>query len=101
MNPRESRIVQHIRRWPRRVVIVVGTLLVLLIAARIALPYVVKSQINARLETIPGYAGHVDNVSIHLWRGAYSLHGIAIYKVDEKVREPLFPRQDDRFFRRL
>jgi hypothetical protein len=90
MEPRTSRLVQHIRRWPRRVLIVVAALIVVLVAARLALPYVVKSQVNARLQNIPGYAGHVDDIGIHLWRGAYSLHGIAIYKVDEKVREPFF-----------
>jgi hypothetical protein len=72
------------------VVIVIATLVLLLVAARVALPYIVKSQINARLADIPGYAGHVDDIGIHLWRGAYSLHGVAIFKMNEKVREPFF-----------
>lgn len=90
MKPSESRVVQRIRRWPRRVVYSVVALLVLLAAARIALPYIVKRQVNAKLEGIPGYVGHVDDVRIHLWRGAYSLHGIAINRQENNVREPFF-----------
>jgi hypothetical protein len=90
MNPSPSRVVQRIRRWPRRVLWSVVTVIVLLLAARLALPYVVKRQINAKLESIPGYVGHVDDIRIHLWRGAYSLHGIAINRNENNVREPFF-----------
>jgi hypothetical protein len=90
MKPSQSRIVQRIRRWPRRVLVTLSVLVAILVAARIALPYVVKRQINARLESIPGYVGHVEDVRIHLWRGAYSLHGIAIYRHEGNVREPFF-----------
>jgi hypothetical protein len=90
MKPSQSPIVQRIRRWPRRVLVTLGVLAVILVAARVALPYVVKRQINARLESIPGYVGHVEDVRIHLWRGAYSLHGVAIYRHEGNVREPFF-----------
>lgn len=63
---------------------------VVLLAARIALPFVVRRMMNDRLERIPGYAGHVDKVSIHLWRGAYSLHGFSILREDGRVEEPFF-----------
>lgn len=85
---KNSRVVRRIRAWPRRTAITVGVLLVVLAAARIALPFVVKRQINARLESIPGYVGHVEGVGIHLWRGAYSLHDLAIYRLNGTVREP-------------
>lgn len=78
----------RIRRWPRQVVITVGVMLLLLFAARLAAPSIVKRQVNARLQSIPGYTGQVENISLHLWRGAYSLGGVAIYKVSERVREP-------------
>ena len=88
MKPGQTRVVQHIRRWPRRVLFTVIAVIVVLIGVRLALPTVIKRQINARLETIPGYVGTVDSVRLHLWRGAYSLHGIAIYRQEDKVREP-------------
>lgn len=90
MKPSQSRVVQRIRRWPRRVLYIVGAVVLILVAARIALPYVVKRQVNAKLESIPGYVGHVDDIRIHLWRGAYSLHGIAINRNENNVREPFF-----------
>ena len=47
----------------------------ILLTGRMALPFVVQRLMNDRLERIPGYTGHVDKVGLHLWRGAYSLHG--------------------------
>jgi hypothetical protein len=88
MPDRPSRLVQHVRRWPRRVVYAVGGLLLVLLAVRLALPWVVKSQINQRLSGIPGYTGNVQDVDLHLWRGAYTLVGIAIYRQNGQVREP-------------
>lgn len=83
-----SRLAQHVRRWPRRVIYTVATLLLVLLVARIALPHVIKSQINQRLAAIPGYSGHVQDIDLHLWRGAYSLVGLAIYRQNGQVREP-------------
>jgi len=86
----DSRIARHVRRWPRRVVLTIAVVAVLLLGARIALPFVVKNQVNARLEGIPGYVGHVDRVGIHLWRGAYSLHDIGINRQEGQLRQPFF-----------
>jgi hypothetical protein len=69
-------------------VLALAVVAVLLLAARIALPFVVKHQINARLAAIPGYTGRVETVGIHLWRGAYSLGDIAIFRQSGQVREP-------------
>lgn len=84
------RIAQHVRRWPRRVLITIVVIAVVLIAARIALPYIVERQVNRRLASIPGYAGAVDNVGIALLRGAYKLNGVAIFRMQGEVREPFF-----------
>lgn len=74
----------------RRVLIVVSVLLVLLVAARVALPYVLRQAINQRLEAIPDYTGSVDQVGVSLWRGAYTLHGLVISKRYGTVKEPFF-----------
>lgn len=81
-------IVHHVRRWPRRVLITVVAIVLVLVAARIALPYVVEHQVNQRLANIPGYTGTVDNIGIALVRGAYEMNGVAIYRMEGKVREP-------------
>ncbi|MFC6999052.1 DUF748 domain-containing protein [Rufibacter roseus] len=51
---------------------------VLLLAFRIALPYVVKSYVNKTLEELPGYTGYVEDVDIALIRGAYQIEGLVL-----------------------
>ena len=61
----------------------------LLIAARVAAPSWIERKINARLDRIGDYHGHVEDVSLHLWRGAYELHELTIEKTSGKVPVPL------------
>lgn len=61
-----------------------------LLALRLALPYLLRDAINRRLARIPDYSGHVEEVRLHLWRGAYSMHGLEILKRNHAVREPFF-----------
>src|SRR5687768_17690293 len=83
-----SRILQRIRSWERKTLIVIAVIAAVLIAARVALPYYVKHKVNQRLASIPGYAGQVEDIGIALFRGAYALHGVAIYKINGAAREP-------------
>ena len=89
-----SHLLQRIRAWPRRVVVTVAVIALILLAGRIALPSVVKHLVNDRLQRIPGYTGYVNDIGIHLWRGAYSLHGFGILRRNGKVREPFFLAKD-------
>ena len=50
---------------------ILGTLAVLLIAVRVALPSIVKDIANDRLMALEHYDGHVLDVDLALWRGAY------------------------------
>lgn len=81
-------LLHRVRHWPRRVVWTIAALAVVLVAGRVALPWVVKHQVNQRLEGIPGYTGKVQDVGIALVRGAYTLEGVEIYRVSGEVREP-------------
>jgi hypothetical protein len=83
-------LVHRVRRWPRRVLVTIAVIVVVLVAARIALPYVVKDQINKRLASVPGYSGAVNDVGIGILRGAYSINGINIVKVEGESRVPFF-----------
>src|SRR5688572_28556783 len=84
------RIIHRVRSWPRRTLITIVIIALILIAARIALPYYVKDKVNERLASIPGYSGGVQDIGIALIRGAYAMDGVAIYKVDGASRQPFF-----------
>ena len=90
MPVRTPKIGQAARAWPRRVCLTLACIVVLLLGARIALPHVVKHLVNGRLGEIPGYAGHVDDVDVQLWRGAYSLKGVYISRQNGRIQEPFF-----------
>ena len=85
-----STIAQVHRTWPRRCYLTFACIVVLLIGARIALPYVVKHLVNERLAQIPNYTGHVDDVAVHLWRGAYSFIGFFVSRQNGLIDEPFF-----------
>lgn len=71
-------------------VLTVAVVAAVLLGARLALPFVVRHLMNERLARIPGYTGHVDSIVIHLWRGAYTLHGFGILRQNGGVQEPFF-----------
>lgn len=71
----------HSKRRGRVWKIVLITLAVL-IAIRIALPYIVLHYANKTLAEMDGYYGHVEDVDLHIYRGAYQLDSLYINKVD-------------------
>jgi hypothetical protein len=82
-----------VKKWSRRRkiwVIVLGSLLVILIAFRIALPYILLRFVNKELQTIPGYTGHVDDIDVALIRGAYTIKTIKLDKTGGKIPVPFF-----------
>ncbi len=62
----------------RRFWIVLAVVVALLVVVRIALPGWATSYLNRKLDRIGDYHGHVDDVDLHLWRGAYSIDGLRI-----------------------
>lgn len=75
--------------YRRRNLIVVAAIVLLLIGARLVLPYAVKSYLNDRMAHMGDYHGHLVNVDLQLWRGAYSIDRFTITKVSAKVPVPL------------
>lgn len=71
-------------------------LIVLLIAFRVALPYIVKNYVNKTLDELPGYSGHVDDIDIHLIRGAYTIKGLVLTEDGANSKYPFLnmPRTD-------
>ena len=68
-------------------------LIILVIAALVAramLPIWVRDYVNRKLNEMEDYTGHVVDVDIHLWRGAYSAHGVEIKKRTGTLPVPFF-----------
>lgn len=68
--------------------LVIAGILFLLIILRIALPGIVKNYVNKKLNELPGYTGHVDDIDIKLWRGAYIIKGLVLQKKTDPVKYP-------------
>jgi hypothetical protein len=64
----------------RKVLVTLVVIAAVLLAVRLALPYAVKDYANRKLAALEAYTGHVDDIDIHLWRGAYSISGLEIVK---------------------
>ncbi len=56
---------------------VLGIALALLVI-RCSLPFILKRVINQKLSAIPEYQGHVEGVSLALWRGAFALKNLEL-----------------------
>jgi uncharacterized protein DUF748 len=76
-----------ITRWWFWVLIVVATGFVIV---HTFLAIWVRDYVNRKLSEIPGYRAHVAAVTLHLWRGAYQIHGLDIRKTNGKVPVPFF-----------
>lgn len=68
----------------------VAVVVLLLVAVRAALPSIVRDQLNDKLQALEGYDGHVDDVDLALWRGAYGIDNIQIVKTGAKEPTPFF-----------
>ena len=70
----------------KRKVQVLLIIIVVLIIARIILPYVLLQYANKRLASMPGYYGHVDDIDVSLYRGAYKLKCLYLDKSDSLTK---------------
>ena len=70
--------------------------LVLIVVARILLPYFLEKYVNRVLDDIPGYTGYVEDIDVALYRGAYVIEGLHLDKVNSDLEVPLlfFPKTD-------
>jgi len=62
----------------------------IIFTVRLYLPNIVLRYVNKEINTIPGYQGHVDDISMSLWRGAYQINGITLNKITGQVPVPFF-----------
>ena len=88
MNSAAAKIRTRWQRLSRRVQIAVLTLVVVVVAVRLALPYGVRYYVNRQLNKGPEYRGHVERVRMQLIRGAYQIKGLKMEKATGPVPVP-------------
>jgi hypothetical protein len=76
------------RQAKKRLLIVLGVLVLLLVAIRVALDPIVTKYINHVIAKNESYTGKIDDVDIHLFRGAYTIQGLVLEKKDGKSVTP-------------
>ncbi len=71
-------------------------IVLVLLIARILLPYFLEKYVNKTLNNIPGYTGHVEDIDVALYRGAYVIQGLVLQKENAATTTPLldFPKND-------
>lgn len=74
----------------RRTVMWLLAVAAVLLVARLLLPSALQNYINRRMDRMGDYHGQVTDIAVHLWRGAYSIEGLRIAKVNGKLPVPLF-----------
>jgi hypothetical protein len=74
----------------QKVLVVLIALGVVLVVARLMMPYAVERYVNGKLQSLDSYRGHIGDVDIHLWRGAYSIDAIEIVKTGAARPVPFF-----------
>src|SRR5205085_3583633 len=75
------------KRWWFWLVVVLVTVVVVV---HFCLAMWVRDYVNRKLSEIPDYRAQVEDVTLHLWRGAYQIHHIKVEKVSGHVPVPFF-----------
>ncbi len=77
---KKARTPEEKRRRKRRRRIIWWSIIGVLIMFRLMLPYIVLRYVNNKLANLEEYYGHVNDIDIHLYRGAYEIKQIQIVK---------------------
>lgn len=68
--------------------IIIGVIILVLIIGRLLLPGIVKNYVNKKLNELPGYTGHVEDIDIALIRGAYIIKQLELKKRTDPAKYP-------------
>lgn len=78
----------------KKIIRTAAIVIAVLVVIRLVLPYVVLKYVNSSLASMNGYYGHVKDVDLSLYRGAYKIQDIYINKMDKhKKQSPFFASQ--------
>lgn len=68
--------------------LILAILVISIIVIRLALPGIVKGYVNKKINELPGYTGHVEDIDIHLLRGAYVIKDLKLKKKTDPEKYP-------------
>ncbi|NLY57676.1 MAG: DUF748 domain-containing protein [Gammaproteobacteria bacterium] len=76
--------------------LVVAVLALLLIILHLLLPWLVREYLNDRLADMGDYRGHIEDVDLTWWKGAYRIKGLEISKTEGEIQVPFLdvPQMD-------
>ena len=81
---KSSAVISPRRKRLLKIVLIFATIFLVM---RLILPYWVLNYANNRLAHIPGYFGHINDIDLSLYRGAYIVKDIYIDKVDSATQK--------------
>lgn len=85
---RGQAVLRQAAALPRRTVIVVLVVLGILIAARVAAPFVIRWVLNDKLANLPDYRGHIDDVDLSLLDSEFAVDEL---RLDRRQGDPEVP----------
>jgi len=62
-------------------------IIVVLVVLRILLPYILLNYCNKSLSELKGYYGHIQDIDVSLYRGAYQINNMYLNKVDASTHK--------------
>lgn len=72
----------------RYVFATIAFLALALIIGRFYLPFWATDYVNKKINELEGYNGYVTGIGVSLWRGAYQIHGLKIFKEESDIAIP-------------
>jgi hypothetical protein len=77
-------------RRRNKYLLILGIVVVLLIAIRLALEPILLDYANDKLDALKAYGGHIDDLDLALLRGGYQIKGIEVVKTGSGQPVPFF-----------
>ena len=76
--------------FSKKSLLIIGVTVAILLSIRIAAPFAAKWYANKVIAEQPGIEGSVDDVSLALFMGSYTVSGISLYQAGSENALPLF-----------
>lgn len=84
-SPRKTRTPEEKKRRRRKRRIILLSIIGALVIFRFFLPSIVLHYLNNKLANLTEYYGHIEDIDIHLYRGAYVINDVKILRKQEKA----------------